>query len=158
MFKREILIIFIGVSLLIATSLFFFKEEMSGNPDLNPTLGLNEKMIAINGQKLAVEIADEPQEQSQGLSDRTSLGQDKGMLFVFPQPLMPAFWMKNMHFSLDMLWINADGKVIAITKNISPDTYPNTFQPPSPVKYVLEVNAGWSDKNSIKIGDAMTIE
>lgn len=152
------LIIFIGISLLVATSLFFFQEEISGTPDSDQTLGLNEKMIAVNGQKLAVEIADEPQEQSQGLSDRTSLDKDKGMLFIFPQPLIPAFWMKNMHFSLDMLWINAEGKIIGITKNISPDTYPNTFQPPSPVKYVLEVNAGWSDKNNIEIGNAMIIQ
>ncbi|MDP3696965.1 MAG: DUF192 domain-containing protein [Candidatus Taylorbacteria bacterium] len=156
MFKKVILIISIGLALLIATSYFFFRQDKPDLPSEYQMAGQNEKVIHINGRALTVEIADEPHEQAQGLSSRESLGQEQGMLFVFQQPLVPSFWMKDMGFALDMLWIDADGKVIAITKNISPDTYPETFSPPSPILYVLEVNAGWSDRNNIKVGDVVS--
>ena len=120
------------------------------------TAGQNEKIISINDRILTVEIADEPIEQVQGLSDRENLGSQKGMLFIFDQPIMPGFWMKDMHFDIDIIWIDASGTIVGIEKSVSPDTYPQTFNPPSPIKYVLEVNAGWSDKNKIKIGDQIT--
>ncbi len=150
MFKRELIIMLVGFVLLIGTSYYFFhKDTVLESENVNP----NEESITVGGVDLLVDIADEPDEQTQGLSDRDMMAENKGMLFVFPEPLIPGFWMKDMLFSLDMLWIDSDLKVIAITKNISPDTYPNIFRPPFPVLYVLEVNAGWSDRNNIKVGD-----
>lgn len=145
--------IFVGIVILIASSYFFFHRDAAyESKNLNP----NEQSIHIGKAALLVDVADEPSEQVQGLSGRDKMAENKGMLFIFAEPLIPAFWMKDMNFSLDMLWIDADGVIVSITKNISPDTYPQTFQPPSPVKYVLEVNAGWSDRNKIKAGDKMT--
>lgn len=136
-------------------SYFTYQEEIPA-PTTSRTPGsLDKKFIKIGNNKLTVEIADQPEEQSQGLSDRNSLGQNEGMLFVFPRPLVASFWMKEMLISLDMIWIDENKTIIGIQKYVSPDTFPKTFGPPSPVKYVLEVNAGWSDINKIKIGDKM---
>ena len=155
MFKKVILIIFAGIILLISSSYFFFTKKGEYQPEEQ---NANEQSIRIGRVDLLVDIADEPSEQTQGLSGRDKMAENKGMLFIFPQPFISAFWMKDMLFSLDMLWIDANGVIIAITKDISPDTYPQTFSPPSPVKYVLEVNSGWSDKNKIKVGDKITLK
>ncbi len=152
MYKKFLLIIGLGIVILILFSYFTFKNDQ----DLPLEKSDNLQAITIGGKKLNIDIADEPHEQARGLSGRKSMTENEGMLFVFPQPLVPAFWMKEMNFSLDLIWIDASGKIIGIEKNVSPDTYPKTFSPPSPIKYVLEVNAGWSDRNDIRIGDLVS--
>jgi len=152
MFRNVILIVFIAVIALMVTSYFFFKEKSEFK---SKNLNGNEKNISVGGVNLLVDIADEPSEQAQGLSGRDLMAENKGMLFIFPESLIPSFWMKDMRFPLDMLWVDASGTIIAITKNIPPETYPNIFSPPSPILYVLEVNSGWSDRNNIKVGDMM---
>jgi uncharacterized membrane protein (UPF0127 family) len=114
--------------------------------------------LAIGTARLHVTIADSPDEIVQGLSGRPSMQENEGMLFVFPAPLVPKFWMKEMHFALDIIWIDESKRIVGIEKNISPDTYPATFQPAVPVKYVLEVNAGWTDAHSIAVQNLVDIK
>jgi uncharacterized membrane protein (UPF0127 family) len=97
------------------------------------------------GGVIHVMLADTDVSREQGLSDRASLSGDAGMLFAFDTPGQYGFWMKNMHFSLDMVWISADKTVTGVTKDISSSTYPSIFMPPGPISYVLEVNAGSAD-------------
>ena len=151
MFKKTLLIVLIGLGLLATASYYFLKDKSDQSSDY-PMLATAKKTIYINEIPLTVEIADEPQEQMQGLSGREKMADNKGMLFIFPKSFAPSFWMKDMKFSLDIIWIDENGFIVAISKNVSPNTYPATFSPSSPVKYVLEVNAGWSDKNNIKEG------
>ena len=98
-------------------------------------------------------VADNQTTQEKGLGDRESLPMNEGMLFIFSTSQIYKFWMKDMLFSLDMIWIDENKQVVDITDNISPDTFPSSFQPSSPVRYVLEVNAGFAEKNNIKVGD-----
>ncbi len=119
----------------------------------NPQKTSKERLLEIRDTSLYVEIADTPEKRRQGLSGRSKMRDDQGMLFIFDNPASPGFWMKDMFFSIDMIWIDANGFVVGITKNIPPDSFPKTFEPPSPVLYVLEVNAGWADKNNISVGD-----
>lgn len=147
-----------GACLLVLSSYLFFQDEKIAPPENISEVIEEKKTIYINNQGLNVEIADEPREQSQGLSGRASLGDNEGMLFVFTASHIASFWMKDMNFSIDMIWIDEYGKIVGITKNISPDTFPQTFSPSSPIKYVLEVNAGWSDKNNVEVGDYIDIE
>ena len=127
------------------------------------SLGLNQSnqnintkgTIWIDNHKLTVDIADEPQEQAQGLSGRENLKENEGMLFIFLIPDKYGFWMKDMKFSLDLIWMDKNLAIVDITKNLSPETFPAVFSSSSPVKYVLEVNAGWSDRNKIKTGDTV---
>jgi hypothetical protein len=112
--------------------------------------------LQIGAQTLNVEIANTPAERQQGLSDRKSMAQNQGMLFNFGSPVTPAFWMKDMNFNLDFIWI-AGGKVVGIASDVpapqSPADKLQLYYPPSAVDEVLEVNAGWAKKNNITAGD-----
>ncbi len=110
--------------------------------------------ITINGHSWQVALADEPKEQEQGLSGRTGLAADRGMLFIFPDSAQYGFWMKDMKFPLDIVWIK-DNQVVGISEKLAPETYPSLFYPPAPVDKVLEINAGQVEKFNIKIGDVV---
>jgi uncharacterized membrane protein (UPF0127 family) len=118
----------------------------------------NQKYVEINGVKIFVEIADEPGEQIQGLSDRENLCADCGLLFIFPEKKVRNFWMKNMHFPIDIIWIS-DNKILNISHNLPPEgEHPaNTYSSAEPVDYVLEVNAGWTEKRGVGVGDKVLI-
>ena len=117
-------------------------------------VGLEGPSIMINDTIIAVEIADEPAEQWQGLSDRDSLGMDKGMLFVFPDSQKRTFVMRRMHFSLDIIWIR-DDEIVGISKNLLPEGEKpqELYNSLVPINYVLEVNGGFCEKNNIAVGD-----
>ena len=95
-------------------------------------------------------------QREQGLSDTTSLGADQGMLFVFDHSQTPMFWMKDMHYALDMIWVQ-DGKVADITADAEPKDFPKTYSPKIPVTYVIEVNSGFAAAHGIAVGDAVTL-
>ena len=95
-----------------------------------------------------MELAVTSDEQQQGLSDRPSLDPGAGMLFVYDSPKVVAFWMKNMHFPLDILWIGPDCTLVDFSRNVPPPA-PGTessdlerYRPGAEIQYVLEVNAG----------------
>lgn len=154
MFKQVLIIIGIATTLLISSSYWSLNKDFG---EIVQKTSDTKREIHIQNIKLAVDIADEPHEQTKGLSDKEYMAEDEGMLFIFEQSLIPAFWMKDMRFALDMLWIDSENIVIGVEKNVSPETFPETFVPPSPVKYVLEVNAGWSDRNQISPGNKLKL-
>ena len=98
---------------------------------------------------LHVQIANTPALREQGLSGHAPLKPDQGMLFIFPKSGTYGFWMKDMLFPLDMVWIRSDKTVASVTENISPDTYPSIFFPPGDIQFVLELNAGAAKKSGI---------
>lgn len=100
-----------------------------------------------------VEVAQTQEERSRGLSGRAGMKDNQGMLFVFDQAAFQNFWMKDMKFPIDIIWMDGGFQVVDITRNLSPQTYPKTFTSLSPAKYVLEINAGLSEKNNILLGD-----
>jgi uncharacterized membrane protein (UPF0127 family) len=110
--------------------------------------------------QLDLELADTKDKQEKGLSGRESMPPDTGMLFIFPEPSAPGFWMKEMLFPIDIIWLNADKEVVEVLPNVDPSTYnevdPEIFTPLEPIKYVLEVNAGMAEANGIVLGDALT--
>lgn len=115
--------------------------------------------VLIGGTEVKVEIVDDPGEMAKGLSGRESLEEDRGMLFVFAAPDQTAFWMKDMNFSLDIIWIKGD-EIIDIAANLPPlaGDYVATYQPRVPADYVLEVNAGFTAERGVKIGDKVNIK
>lgn len=105
-----------------------------------------------------VEVKATEEEREQGLSGRESLGEDEGVLFVFDQPAKYGFWMKGMLFDLDFVWIQGD-KVVEITEGVEApegDEGPVKLQPKELVDKVLEVKAGWVERNGIEIGDMVS--
>lgn len=119
--------------------------------------------ISVAGNKVFVEIMDTDAKRAMGLSGRSSLSQKEGMLFVFEEKdIMPAFWMKNMQFAIDIIWIN-DGKVVQVDKNIpapspqTPDSQLVLYKPEESIDYVLEVASGFSEKNKVVVGSEISL-
>lgn len=110
--------------------------------------------ISIGSVKVRVEVVDEREEQIQGLSGRESLCPDCGMLFVFERAERRNFWMKDMRFALDMIFIRK-GEVVEIVADISAPSSAVIPQVQSreEADTVLEVNAGFAKSAKIKVGD-----
>lgn len=131
----------------VALGIIFFSYNRSSN-DLPQKITLE-----INGATIEAEVATTDEEKIQGLSGREMLGFDQGMLFAFDVPDFQQIWMKDMKFSIDILWLDEDMRVIYVEQGIAPETYPKIFAPPTKAYYVLELEAGFVEKNGIKIGD-----
>jgi hypothetical protein len=113
------------------------------------------KYVKIAGAMVKVDLALTPEAQEQGLSGRISLASDAGMLFIFPKPSINYFWMKDMNFPIDIIWLDENLKVIYIKKDANPELFPESYGPNIFSKYVLEVSAGFSEKNNLKTGDGV---
>ncbi|MDB5237801.1 MAG: hypothetical protein JWM46_71 [Candidatus Kaiserbacteria bacterium] len=113
--------------------------------------------VTIKGNTIRVSTAVTQAEHAQGLSGRTGLAADEGMLFVFTEPGDYAFWMKDMLFSIDIVWIDAAGKIIYIAPSVSPDSYPTAFDPHMNAKYVIELPAGYMTAHNTAVGDIVQI-
>jgi uncharacterized membrane protein (UPF0127 family) len=112
---------------------------------------------------ITVDVADDPNERAQGLSGREIMEENEGMMFVFSQPTVPNFIMREMRFSLDFVWVNGD-KIVDLYENAPPEVSgtPNnemkTYTPSSAVDKVIEVNAGYIKKFGLKVGDRISIQ
>lgn len=112
--------------------------------------------LRVNGRSFSLEVANTSAERELGLGNRASMPLNHGMLFVFSQPQDVCFWMKDMHFPLDMIWLSANKKVVYMQQNVSPNTYPDTFCPEVPALYVIELNAGTAAKVGISDGQVLS--
>ncbi len=111
--------------------------------------------VKIAGQTLIVDVANTDDQRQLGLSFQKNIPIDRGMLFVFDYPDKYLIWMKGMNFSIDIIWIGEDMKVVYIKKNAQPEAFLETYGPNKNAKYVLEVSAGFSEKNNLKVGDGI---
>lgn len=146
-------------------------NEISGDVDktastTNPVLIDSSKVDELKGTyatntiyapkgDIQVEISDTQDKMELGLSNRSSLDSDSGMLFIFPNLGSYSFWMKDMYFPLDIVWINTLKEVTGIASNVSPDSFPEVFNSPGEIQFVLELNAGEADKFGIATGTAL---
>ncbi len=118
------------------------------------TRGVLEIQTESDVLEFQIEIADDAQERSQGLMFRESLDEQSGMLFIYPTPRIASFWMKNTLISLDMLFIDAEGRIASIAT----ETVPLSLKSVSsgvPVLTVLEIDAGDSERLGIRVGDTV---
>lgn len=108
---------------------------------------------------MKAEIADSAQERAKGLMLRPYLAKGKGMLFVFGEETMPSFWMKNMHFPLDIIWINQNKDIVDISVSALPckDACAGIV-PKQKVSYALEVDAGFAEKNNLTVGEKVVFK
>ncbi len=139
--------LFALVGVLLVTGLFIeFKSVDSGKV-----------IIKIGETSIKVDVADTDSERRQGLSGRGELEEGEGLLFVFERVGTYGFWMKDMNFAIDIIWIGEDKKVVGIERSVEPSTYPTIFYPPSEVLYVLEVPATFSDATNINVGQSLLV-
>lgn len=115
--------------------------------------------VEIKGQIYSIEIAEDEASRAHGLMGRESMPAGHGMLFVFEDDAPRAFWMKNCHFPQDMLFFDAERRLISVQRNVPPcaaDPCP-AYPSGAPARYVLELNAGQADKLGVRSGDELTI-
>jgi|SRR3989344_930933 len=113
--------------------------------------------IQLKDEIVRVEIADTSEERERGLGGLEGLADDEGMLFVFDEDGRPAFWMKDMLFAIDILWISRDGAIVHIEENVAPETYPASFVPRSEARYVVELPAGYVARHDVGLGDIVRL-
>ncbi len=116
--------------------------------------------ICYSEHCFTVEVAKTQAQREMGLMFRESLDQDKAMLFVFDQPGIYSFWMKNCLIPLDIIWLDENYKIVVISPNNPPCSKTgncSSINPNVSAKYVLEINAGLSNKINLKPGDHLSI-
>lgn len=105
-------------------------------------------------KKIDVEIAENEADHAKGLMYRPYMPDSVGMLFIFQNAQPQAFWMKNTHISLDIIYVGRDKKIVSIQKDARP--YSEESLPSyGDAQYVVEVNAGYTDLHGIKVGDSI---
>lgn len=124
-----------------------------------PNVGLAQATVTVRGHAFRVELAKSVLEKTRGLSFRDSLGEDAGMYFEFGSSTTQGFWMKDMKFPIDIIWIR-DGTVVGSVDSAPPPakgllTNLPIYYSPEPVTHVLEVAAGTVRKYGIEKGDAV---
>ncbi|MDP3245081.1 MAG: DUF192 domain-containing protein [bacterium] len=115
--------------------------------------------VIINNTSIKIELADTIGKQKQGLSGRPTLPDSQGMLFPMGLPDRYNFWMKDMNFPIDIVWIY-QSKVIDITENLAPPRgyeQPASASPKEPADMVLEVTAGFIKEHNIQIGNEVRV-
>jgi hypothetical protein len=111
----------------------------------------------VNGIKIKVELAITPQAQIKGLGNRLSMPSDHGLFFEYRDYKIRSFWMKDMLFPIDIVWLK-DNQIIGIEKNVSvsePNAELKHYTSPEPINGVLELQAGFTDHYNIKTGDSI---
>lgn len=116
-------------------------------------------VTTVAGRKINLEVARTPTQQAIGLMHRESIADDRGMLFVFDPPRPVGFWMKNVRFPLDMIFLE-NGQVKAIAPAVPPcQTEPcPTYGPETPVNQVIELRGGRAAELGIRVGDRLDIQ
>ena len=110
--------------------------------------------LQVGNAQAAVEVRDTEEGRSLGLSGREKLGENEGMLFIFDQPGIYSFWMKEMKFPLDFVWIQGD-EVVEVRENVG--IVEMDIKPKQAIDKVLEVNSGWVKQNNVRVGDKIKL-
>lgn len=143
--NRSILVVIIA-GVLVSLLFLFFSQQGKAE-------------VCFEKNCFAVERAQTQQELHRGLMYLSSLPIQQGMLFIFPKPGIYPFWMKNMSIPLDILWLDASGKVVYLAKQAQPCPAAGECRnivPDVPARYVLEINAGLVDSYQLGIGTKAT--
>jgi len=122
------------------------------------SLPTNKKYIlSIDGRVIESMVVDNSETRARGLSGMESLPKDTVMLFVFDSPDKYGIWMKDMKFSIDIIWLDETGRVVWLESNVSPDSYPKVFFPPEKSLYTIEAKSGFIEQNHLVVGKILSV-
>lgn len=119
--------------------------------------------VTIGGATVDATVARDSREQQLGLGYRDGLADGTGMLFIYADPSPRSFWMKAMRFCLDIIWIEGN-TVVGAAESVcpeaegTPDSDLPSYVSPEPVRYILEVPAGWMEANGVEAGAKVTFD
>jgi uncharacterized protein len=167
MLPRISVIIWLWVFLLVGCTAFTLVDKSNSDflaplksqiKDRGQMLPIGATAI-IGEETIELEVAETSEQQKVGLMYRTSLSNNRGMIFIFKQPIYPRFWMKNVKIPLDMIFLR-DGKIKEIASNVPPcsaDPCPS-YGPPTLIDWVIELRGQRAAELGIKIGDRIQIK
>jgi uncharacterized protein len=162
--KNRNLLAFTLVIFSVLTCQSYATESQSNNkssvndPDFFPQY--NRTTISINGFKVLFAIASTDEQRIKGLSGLEKLNENEGMLFMFDEPSRPGFWMNEMNFPIDIIWLDSNGKVVHIEKNLEPCAIFMTcpvYESQLDSLYVIELRSGFTNEHSIKNGTIIDV-
>ncbi len=114
--------------------------------------------IIAGDRAIPVSIADTQALREKGLSGTESLAAGTGKLFVFDAPGVYSFWMKDMKYPIDIVWIDSSWRVVDITSAAAPESYPTLFSPHREIQYVLEINANEAAVDNLSVGAQLQLK
>ena len=155
--RRNALLTYFEVAFVLGTTLIFMYIGSHIERGLPGSSSDPSAIVRIGMNTIRVGIAGTEDARERGLGGRDSLDPDEGMLFVFSKDDTYAFWMKDMHFPIDIIWFARDGTIVDFKESIAPDTYPLSFSPKKPAHYVLEVPAGYVHAHGIWTGSTVIL-
>lgn len=145
--KRIMAIIAGAVIMLVMVTVAVVATRLSGT--------MRSTQVTLNNTTITAKVADTPTMQKQGLSNTPVLPANQGMLFIFSQSGPQGIWMKDMHYPLDILWLNSNKEIVHIETNVSPQSYPKVFTSPTPANYVLELPSGFVKLHQVTEGSQL---
>ncbi len=158
--KKEYALILVIFIALAGLGLYFISRGSNNKtPDLQnkPVENMGQPTAILGQTSISIEIANTEEACVQGLSGRPSLDRDKGILFAFNTTDKHCFWMKDMNFAIDILWIRDNGVVSQLAEKVTPASYPERFCPQEAGRYVLEVAEGVAAENGVRAGSTIQI-
>lgn len=153
-----IFLLVIGLAAVGAAAWMFFEERVNTTACRDFSQG----KVTIKNTEFSVAVAQAPDQRQLGLSGCAYLPEESGMLFVFEEPRVASFWMKDMVISLDIIWI-AGETIVGIEENVpapaasTPTSELPQYHSPVPVTHVLEIPAGAAQQLGIKTGDTVEL-
>lgn len=113
--------------------------------------------LQIGSTTVLASVADTLPKRIKGLSDTPFLPENVVKLFVFGTEGEQSIWMKDMRYSLDIMWVSKEGQIVHIEENVTPETYPESFSSPTPAWYVIEANAGFVNQHNTVLGERVRL-
>jgi uncharacterized protein len=150
---------FLGISILFAAMLLW-GVFYPITPAKESEFEYERKSVLVGENIFSVLVADTEAKRVKGLGGREMLGEQEGMLFVFPEPNYPTFWMKDMRIPIDIIWMDSE-QVIGFVENAAPEGLGRElalYRPPHAIRYVLEVKAGMVRALGITQGTPFSIQ
>jgi uncharacterized protein len=116
-------------------------------------------LLCAHEHRILAYLADTPKRRMQGLSHTQHLEEGTGMLFVFDEAGRHGMWMKDMHYALDILWLDEGMRVVHTEERVSPQAFPQVLEnPPSALaRFVLELPENTADMLDISEGDVLSV-
>ena len=137
--KLIVIVVLCVIAVFFASSFFIKANKASLIMGSNPVYSL--------------EVVRSAADQAKGLGGRASLAPNTGMLFWNTTSAHRCFWMKDMQFPIDIIWVSGDRHITNIEHSLSPSTYPKSYCADG--QYVIELNAGEATKNNLNVGDQL---
>lgn len=132
-------------------------KQWAASPDDFSAYSHPRAFISLKGETFEALVADTVARKEEGLSGFSGLANHQAMFFPYDTLAVLPFWMKDMLFSIDIVWLDSNMSVVHMEEGVSPDSYPTLFSPGVLSQYVIEFSAGTIDRIGLSVGDQASI-